>query len=265
MSARDRTRNSLLGIWSVGALLFLFIPVFRIVLFSFNDNKGRFNFTWQGFTLDHWKHPFRDPDLAKALVTSLEIAALTAIGAVSAGHLPRRWRCSATASAAAIPPTSPSSCRWRRRRSSGRLAAGDVPRDRCRHGLLDDRDRPHHVHRLLRHRDRQSAAGGELDPFIEEAAQDLGPGVWTTFFKITFPMIAPGVVATGGAGGGDLDRRLRRDELQRRPDADLPAVHLRRHPPGRPAGGQRARDDAAARRARADGPQPAPAESIRIC
>ena len=27
-------------------------------LFSFNDNKGRFNFTWQGFTLDHWLHPF---------------------------------------------------------------------------------------------------------------------------------------------------------------------------------------------------------------
>ena len=33
------------------ALLYLFIPIFIVVLFSFNDNKGRFNFTWQGFTL----------------------------------------------------------------------------------------------------------------------------------------------------------------------------------------------------------------------
>jgi spermidine/putrescine transport system permease protein len=34
-----------------------------------------------------------------------------------------------------------------------------------------------------------------MDPHIEEAAQDLGAGVWTTFFRITFPMIAPGVAA----------------------------------------------------------------------
>ena len=40
-----------LGVWSVLALLYLFIPVFIVVLFSFNDNQGRFNFTWQGFTL----------------------------------------------------------------------------------------------------------------------------------------------------------------------------------------------------------------------
>ena len=52
------------AIWSVLALLYLFIPIFIVVLFSFNDNQGRFNFTWQGFTLDHWAHPFADPDLA---------------------------------------------------------------------------------------------------------------------------------------------------------------------------------------------------------
>ena len=36
-----------------------------------------------------------------------------------------------------------------------------------------------------------------MDPHIEEAAQDLGAGVWTTFCKVTLPMIAPGVVAAG--------------------------------------------------------------------
>ncbi|GAA2802744.1 ABC-type spermidine/putrescine transport system permease subunit II [Nonomuraea dietziae] len=34
-----------------------------------------------------------------------------------------------------------------------------------------------------------------LDPSLEEAARDLGASSWTTFWRITFPMILPGVVA----------------------------------------------------------------------
>src|SRR3954447_15823003 len=78
-------RRWLLGIWSALALLYLFIPVFIIVLFSFNANKGRFNFTWQGFTLTHWAHPFQDPDLAKSLTTSLEIALVATLIATALG------------------------------------------------------------------------------------------------------------------------------------------------------------------------------------
>src|SRR5215213_5051311 len=81
-SSRDRVRHWGLAVWSVLALLYLFIPVFIVVLFSFNDNQGRFNFTWEGFTLRHWAHPFADPDLAKALANSVEIALIsTAIAA----------------------------------------------------------------------------------------------------------------------------------------------------------------------------------------
>src|SRR3954470_15371455 len=81
----DGVRNLALGIWSALALLYLFIPVFIVVVFSFNDNKGRFNFTWEGFTLRHWKHPFADPDLAHALTTSLEIAVLATLIATALG------------------------------------------------------------------------------------------------------------------------------------------------------------------------------------
>ena len=73
-SRSDKVRSWGLAIWSVLALLYLFIPIFIVVLFSFNDNQGRFNFTWQGFTLNHWAHPFADPDLASALKNSLVIA-----------------------------------------------------------------------------------------------------------------------------------------------------------------------------------------------
>ena len=80
-----RARDWALGVWSGLALLYLFIPVFIVVLFSFNDNKGRFNFTWQGFTLRHWQHPFKDSDLAHALTTSLEIAVIATFIATALG------------------------------------------------------------------------------------------------------------------------------------------------------------------------------------
>src|ERR1700753_2950895 len=82
---RDKLRHAGLAIWSALALLYLFIPVFIVILFSFNDNKGRFNFTWQGFTLRHWQHPFKDSDLAHALTTSLEIAVIATFIATALG------------------------------------------------------------------------------------------------------------------------------------------------------------------------------------
>ena len=83
--SHDKLRTWFLGVWSVLALLYLFIPVFIVVLFSFNDNKGRFNFTWQGFTLDHWAHPFANPDLATAMKNSLLIALISTIIATALG------------------------------------------------------------------------------------------------------------------------------------------------------------------------------------
>ena len=85
MLRNDRLRNGLLGLWSVLALLYLFIPIFIVVLYSFNDNQGRFNFTWQGFTLKHWEHPFSNSDLTTALQNSLIIALVTTVIAVALG------------------------------------------------------------------------------------------------------------------------------------------------------------------------------------
>ena len=42
-------------------LLYLFLPIFMIILFSFNDPKGKFNYSWQGFTLKNWADPFKYP------------------------------------------------------------------------------------------------------------------------------------------------------------------------------------------------------------
>src|SRR3982750_3629960 len=84
-SRGDKIRSWGLAIWSVLALLYLFIPIFIVVLYSFNDNQGRFNFTWQGFTLKHWEHPFANSDLTTALQNSLIIALATTVIAVALG------------------------------------------------------------------------------------------------------------------------------------------------------------------------------------
>jgi len=69
------------------ALVYLFLPIFVMVLFSFNDLEGRFNFVWQGFTLEHWRHPFRDPALGDAMLLSLRIAAISTVIATALGTL----------------------------------------------------------------------------------------------------------------------------------------------------------------------------------
>src|ERR1044072_5182426 len=85
MTSGGRGRSRPLGVWSALALLLLFIPIFIVILFSFNDNKGRFNFTWQGFTLKHWEHPFSNSDLTEALQNSAIIALSTTVIAVALG------------------------------------------------------------------------------------------------------------------------------------------------------------------------------------
>ena len=69
-------------------LLYLFLPIFVIVLFSFNKPLGKFNYTWQGFTLDNWADPFKYPALTAALRMSLNVAAVsTAIALVLASAI----------------------------------------------------------------------------------------------------------------------------------------------------------------------------------
>ena len=40
-------------------LLYLFLPIFVIILYSFNKPAGKFNFVWKSFSLDAWGDPFR--------------------------------------------------------------------------------------------------------------------------------------------------------------------------------------------------------------
>jgi spermidine/putrescine transport system permease protein len=80
-----RIRAHGLTIYAALAFLYLLLPIFIVILFSFNDPAGRFNFTWQGFTLDNWLHPFSYPGLGPAVSLSLEIAVISALLATLLG------------------------------------------------------------------------------------------------------------------------------------------------------------------------------------
>jgi spermidine/putrescine transport system permease protein len=72
---------------AVLVVLYMLIPIAVIFGFSFNDPAGRYNFTWVGFTLEHWSNAFGIPELNEALVTSLKLAVLATLISTVIGTL----------------------------------------------------------------------------------------------------------------------------------------------------------------------------------
>jgi spermidine/putrescine transport system permease protein len=194
VSGADRLRKWVLGVWSGLALLYLFIPIFIVVLYSFNDNRGRFNFTWQGFTLKHWEHPFASADLTNALQNSLLIALVSTIIAVALGTFMALalvrygFRGRSLADFFIFLP----------------LATPEVVLGASLLGLFLTLHVATgfttiviaHVMFTVSYVVVTVKARLEgMDRHIEEAAMDLGATEMTTFRKVTLPMIAPGVAS----------------------------------------------------------------------
>jgi spermidine/putrescine transport system permease protein len=199
----DRTRTPLrtwaLGAWSVLALVYLFIPIGVVILYSFNDPQGRFNLTWEGFTLDHWKDPFAVDGLGEALSNSLLIGALSTAVAVVLG----------TFMALALV----------RYRFTGRaptnffiflpLATPEVVLGAALLGLFITLGVAtgfltifiaHTMFIVCYVVVTIRARLYGLDTHLEEAAMDLGANEWAAFRKVTLPLIAPGVAAAALLG-----------------------------------------------------------------
>jgi len=80
-------RRNLLTAYAILAFAYLLVPIAVVILFSFNDPGGRYNFTWQGFTLDQWRNWDGVPALKDAMILSLEIALLASVIATVLGTL----------------------------------------------------------------------------------------------------------------------------------------------------------------------------------
>jgi spermidine/putrescine transport system permease protein len=80
-------REHAVNIVAALVVVYLLLPIAVILLFSFNDPAGRYNYTWVGFTLDHWAHAFSRPELNEALLTSLKLAVLATLVSTIVGTM----------------------------------------------------------------------------------------------------------------------------------------------------------------------------------
>jgi spermidine/putrescine transport system permease protein len=80
-------REHAVNIVAALVVVYLLLPIAVILLFSFNDPQGRYNYTWVGFTLEHWAHAFSRPELNEALLTSLKLALLATVISTAVGTM----------------------------------------------------------------------------------------------------------------------------------------------------------------------------------
>lgn len=187
-------RRHLLDVYALLALTYLFLPISVVIAFSFNNPLGRFNYTWQGFTFRNWAHPLDYPGLSGALRVSIEIALLSSLVATLFGTLIAlalvryRFRGSSTTNLLIfVPMTTPEIVmgaslltlflNWKIPQGFGTILIAHVAFN-ISYVVVTVRAR---------------LVG--FDRHLEEAAMDLGANEVVTFFRVTLPLIAPGILA----------------------------------------------------------------------
>jgi spermidine/putrescine transport system permease protein len=193
-SAWKWLREHAINIYAGVAVAYLLVPIAVIMVFSFNNPAGKYNYTWSGFTVDHWTNVFGIPELNDALLTSLRLAALatliaTVLGTMIALALVRySFFGRRTANFLIVIPMATPEVVMGASLLSLFLIYG------LSLGFTT---------LLIAHvmfcisfvvvTVRSRLIG--FDRSLEEAAQDLGANPFTTFRKITLPLIMPGIVA----------------------------------------------------------------------
>ncbi len=190
---REHAVNIVAGL----VVLYLLIPIAVILLFSFNDPQGRYNYTWVGFTFDHWLHAFSRPELTEALLTSLKLALLatlisTVIGTLMALALVRHsFRGRRLANFLIVIPMATPEVVMGAALLSFFLILNSPPLGFETLLIAHVMFCISFVVVVVRSR----LIG--FDRSLEEAAQDLGANPFQTFRLVTLPLIMPGIF--GGA------------------------------------------------------------------
>jgi spermidine/putrescine transport system permease protein len=191
-----RILRASLPVYTVLAVMWLFLPIAVMIIFSFNDPQGRQNITWQGFTIQNYFDVWSRPDITGPMVNSLLIALVSTIVATILGTLiglaltRYQFRGQTPVNLLIyVPMATPEVI------MGASLLALWVSVDVAR-GMPTI---------LIAHvafcisfvvvtiRARISGFNRSL----EEAAMDLGADEWTTFRKVTLPLIMPGILAAG--------------------------------------------------------------------
>ena len=88
MSAAWRlVKRHALTAYALLAVGYLMLPIAVVILFSFNDPAGRFNYVWEGFTFDNWVEWNAVLGLRDAVILSLQVGVLATLVATVLGTL----------------------------------------------------------------------------------------------------------------------------------------------------------------------------------
>ena len=187
-------KHHILTAYSILFFVYLLLPIAVVVVFSFNNPPGKFNYTWNAFTWDNWIHWDAVPGIGSSIVLSLQIALLasliaTALGTLIALALVRYgFRGRATTNILIFLP----------------LSTPEIVLGASLLTLFLNLNVifgfwtiliAHIMFCISFAVVTVKARLVGFDRHLEEAAMDLGANEWTTFRKVTLPLIAPAILA----------------------------------------------------------------------
>ncbi|WP_329283576.1 ABC transporter permease [Streptomyces sp. NBC_00691] len=187
-------RRNLVVIAGLLTLAYMILPNLVVMAFSFNKPKGRFNYSWQEFSLDAWKDPCGVADMCESLSLSLQLAAWATVGAVVLGTMIAfalvryRFRARGAINSLIFLP----------------MAMPEVVMAASLLTLFLNMGIElgfwtvliaHIMFCLSFVVTAVKARVMSMDPRLEEAARDLYAGPTQTFLRVTLPIAAPGIAA----------------------------------------------------------------------
>jgi spermidine/putrescine transport system permease protein len=182
-----------LGVYTLLLFLFLFSPVFVVVLFSFNKTAG-LTFPFHGFSLRWYRVVFSSPVYRDAIVASLRVAVITVVVVVVVGTLAglgvtrHAFRGSGVVRGVLLFPAALPGL------FIGIALLSFFVQTKVTLSLWTV-TLGHLVYVLPYFFLVVAARLQRFDYLLEEQARDLGAGPWTTFRRVTLPLIAPSLIA----------------------------------------------------------------------
>ena len=177
-------------------LLYMFLPIFVVVLMSFNDPASKQSYSFDGFTWNNWAHPCEPFGMCDSVLLSVKIGLAATLGATILGTLMafalvrHRFRGRSVANVFTfLPMASPEIVM-----GSSLLAlfvTGGFAGQLGFWTILI----AHIMFCLSFVVVTVKARLAGLDPRIEQAAMDLYANEWQTFWRVTFPLVFPGILS----------------------------------------------------------------------